>query len=97
MMSSGAAPSARLQVEIGDEAVLGAFDDVVGEALDRAGDRRLLFFCLAGRAAEMLGDGGDVKLVDGDLLFARLLAPIFGNSFECGCIGMTGGNRRAAY
>ena len=33
MMSSGAAPSARLQVQIGDQAVLGAFDDVVGQAL----------------------------------------------------------------
>ena len=62
-----------LEVQIGDQAVLGAFDDVVGQALieRQIGGLRLVF--LAG-LAEMLGDGGDVELVDGDLLFARSAA-----------------------
>ena len=36
MMSSGAAPSCALQIEIGDQAVFGAFDDVVAPGARRA-------------------------------------------------------------
>ena len=74
MMSSGAAPSARLQVEIGDQAVLGAFDDVVRQALIERQIRGVLLLTRLPVAAEMLGDGGDVELVDGGLLLARSAA-----------------------
>ena len=36
----------------------------------------------------MLGDRGDVKLIDGDFLLAALRAPVFGDVFECRGIGM---------
>ena len=56
-----------LAVEIGDQAVLGAFDDVVGQALVERQIGRL-GFVLLDRVAEVLGDRGDVELVDGGLL-----------------------------
>ena len=57
-----------LAVEVGDQAVAGAFDDVVGEALveREIGGADFLFFS---GGAEMLGDGRNVKLVDGGALF----------------------------
>ena len=58
------------------ETVLGAFDDVVRQALVQRQARPPLLPALDGRA-EMLGDRGDVELVDGDLLLAGLLAPVF--------------------
>src|SRR6185437_3891855 len=42
-------------------------------------------------SAEMLGDGGDVKLVDGGFLLARLAAPIGGGVAQEHGLGMTGG------
>src|SRR5216683_5088933 len=70
-----------LAVEVGDEAVAGAFDDVAGEVLierEVCGAGLVFFLC----GAEMLGDGGDVELIDGGALFFRLLAPIGGNIAE---------------
>ncbi len=64
-----------LAVEIFDQAVARAFDDVVRQALV---ERKLfLRFFLLFRGTKMFGDCGDVKLVDGGLLLARLRAPIF--------------------
>ncbi len=54
-----------------------AFDNVIGEALVERQICCLRFFCFLDDA-EVLGDCGDVKLVDGDFLLARLLAPVFG-------------------
>ncbi len=67
-----------LQVQVRDQAVLGAFDDVARQAHveGKFGDDDARF--LAG-AAEVFGDGGDVELIDGDFLFAGLLAPVFGS------------------
>ena len=75
MMSSGAGAFGALAVEIGDQAVLGAFDDVVGQALV---ERQISARTLDARAglAEMFGDGRDVELVDGGLLLRRLLPPV---------------------
>ncbi len=84
-----------LEIEVGDEAVLGAFDDVVGEALIERDIGRLFLLALAG-FAEVIGDGGDVELVDGDFFFARLGAPVFGGGAEeivAGVIGGDGGGR----
>ncbi len=79
MMSSGAAPSAKLTVEVGNQSVLCALDDVVAQTLieREIGGFLLLSF---GRAAEVLGDGGDMKLIDRHLLFTRLLPPISGRN-----------------
>ena len=90
-MSSGAAPSERFEFEIGDQAVLRALDDVVCEALV---ERQIGGFLLlpARCAAKMLGDGGDVKLIDGDLLVTRLQPPILRNIFEHGGVGMICGH-----
>ena len=77
MISSGVAPSARFAVQVGDQAVLGAFDDVVGQALIERQVLRVLFDARPG-LTEMLGDGRDVELVDGRLLLRRLRAPILG-------------------
>ena len=73
MMSSGVGAFGALAVEVGDQAVLGAFDDVVGQALIERQIRGVLLDARAG-LAEMLGDGGDVELVDGGLLFRRSAA-----------------------
>ena len=64
MMSSGAAPSARLRSRSANQAVLGAFDDVIRQALIERQIGGLLLFLLAG-PAEMFGDGRDVELIDG--------------------------------
>ena len=91
MMSRGAAPSAQFAVEIGDQAVLGAFDDVVGQALIQ---RQILGVLLhrASCLAEMLRDGGDVPLVQGGLLLgasalANPRAPCAGLSFPASTAG----------
>ena len=62
-------------LQVGDQAVPGAFDDVVGQPLI---ERQILGTRLDARSRlpEMLCDAGDVELVDGRLLFRRLLPPI---------------------
>ena len=56
-----------LQFQIGDEAIAGAFDDVVGEPLI---ERQVRGAYLNSRPclAEMLGNGRDMELVDGGAL-----------------------------
>ena len=67
-----------LQVQVGNQAVLGAFDDVAAQArIDVKLFRGLAFFL---PAAKVLGNRSDVILVDADFLFARLLAPVRGRS-----------------
>jgi hypothetical protein len=70
-----------LAVEIRDEAVLGAFDDVVGQALV---ERQVLGADFDARAglAEMFGDRRDVELVDGGTLLQALLPPVFGRKLQ---------------
>ena len=80
MMSSGAAPSARLQFEIGDQAVLGAFDDVVGEALIERQVGGFLLCDLRAGLRKIFGDRGDVELIDGGFLLGGLLAPVLGGA-----------------
>src|SRR6185437_9265760 len=77
-------------VEVSDEAVLGAFEDVIGEALIERQIGGANFLARTG-SAEMLGDGGDVKLVDCGFLLARLAAPIGGGVAQEHGLGMTGG------
>src|SRR6202007_3347853 len=76
-----------------DQAVARTFDDVAGEALveREVGDARLLFF-LGG--AEMLGDGCDVKLMDGGALLLGLPAPVRRNVAKERGAGMIGRNVR---
>ena len=62
-----------LAVQVGNQAVLGAFDDVVRQALVERQILRALLHARAG-LAEMLGDGRDVELVDGRLLLRRSAA-----------------------
>ena len=59
-----------LAIEIGDEAVLRAFEDVIRQALIERQIFGARFLARAG-GAEMFGDGGDVKLIDGGFLLAR--------------------------
>jgi hypothetical protein len=77
MMSSGAHAFFQLEIEIGDQAFLGAFDDVIGKPLI---ERKVGCFHLRllRASAEKFGDFGDVVLIDGRLLFAGLLAPVGG-------------------
>ena len=65
-----------LAVEIGDEAILAALDDVVREAFVERNVGGVLLF-LFHRVTKMRGDRGDVELIDRDLLVARLFAPVF--------------------
>ncbi len=84
-----------LAVQIVDQAVFRAFENVVREALI---ERQILgarFLARPG-AAEMFGDGGDVKLVDRGFLFARLLAPVAGRAAKQGRLRMIVGNISAA-
>ncbi len=57
-----------LAVEIGNQTVLGALDNVIREALveREIGSLLLVFFY---GVAEVCGDGGDMKLIDRDFLF----------------------------
>ena len=64
-----------LQIEIGDQAFLGAFDDVIGQALIERKVGRFHFLRLRA-AAEKFGDLRDVVLIDRGLLLGRLLAPV---------------------
>jgi hypothetical protein len=64
-----------LALQVGDQAVLGAFDDVVGQALIERQILGVLFDARPG-LAEMLRDPRNVELIDGRLLFRRLGAPI---------------------
>ena len=64
-----------LEVEVGDESFLRAFENVIGEpAVERQVGRLLLHAALGG--AEMLVDRRDVVLVDRGALFLRLLTII---------------------
>ena len=64
-----------LQIQVVDETVLRAFEDVIREATVERQVRRFLFYPALG-GAEMLVDGGDVVLVDRGALFTGLLAVI---------------------
>jgi len=76
-------------IEIFDETVFRALDDVGGQAfVEREVGR--FGFDLGRGFAEVIGDGGDVELVDGGALFFGLLAPVVGHildEFELGVIG----------
>ena len=80
-----------LQIEIGDQAVFGSLYDVVRQAFI---ERQVggLFLLPPRRTAKVFGDSCYMKLVNRNLLLARLLAPIFGNEFEHGRVAVTGGN-----
>ena len=91
MISSGAGAFGSLAIEIGNQAVLGAFDDVVGQALVERQIGGLLLFSFA-RLAEMVGDSRDVELIDRDFLLARLTPPVFGRGLEIVRVGMVGRN-----
>ena len=69
----------QLAVEIIDQAVLRAFDDVVGQPFI---ERKIVGLLLlpSRRAAKMLRNRGDVELIDRGLLLARLLPPVLGAS-----------------
>ena len=81
---------AALALEIGNQAVLAALDDVIREALV---ERQVGCLLLAFRSApKMFGDGCDVKLIYGNLLLASLFAPVIGHGLEHRCGGMAGGD-----
>ncbi len=64
-----------LQLQVGDQTVLGAFDDVARQALVERQFRDHLPGLMAG-APEIFADRGNVELIDGDFLLAGLLAPV---------------------
>ena len=62
-------------IEVGDEAVLRAFENVICEALIEREIFGTRFLAGAG-GAEMFGDRRNMELIDGGFLLARLLAPV---------------------
>ncbi len=64
-----------LVLRVGDQSVLSAFDDVVGQVPIQRQILGVLFDARPG-LAEMLGDPGNMELIDGRLLFRRLRPPI---------------------
>ena len=75
--------------EVRDQAILGALDDVVGEPLV---EREIgsLFLNLGRRAAEVLGDGGYMELINSRFGSRRLLPPILSSRIKQECITMSG-------
>ena len=58
-------------IEVGDQAVFGAFDDVVRQALDRAAASADLFLFLLAGSCGNVGDRRDVELIDRGSLLGR--------------------------
>ncbi len=61
----------KFAIQIVDQAVFRAFDDVIRQPLVERQIRGFLFFACAG-AAKMLGNRGDVKLIDRGFLLAAI-------------------------